>query len=130
MGVCGACEADGGRGCPTWPVIQRASMNASLFGSSGHLGASLQRVSTPQRRFPPSENHYFLSGEVLGAVFRSVGVRQSPRKQFTPASGNYAYSHTSDFNLEIVTLSATLAIKCWEITAHTDVLIGRRLTSN
>ncbi|GBP24406.1 hypothetical protein EVAR_19281_1 [Eumeta japonica] len=43
MGVCGACEADGGRGCPTWPVIQRASMNASLFGSSGHLGASLQR---------------------------------------------------------------------------------------
>ncbi|GBP11498.1 hypothetical protein EVAR_92984_1 [Eumeta japonica] len=44
MGVCGACEADGGRGCPTWPVIQRASMNASLFGSSGHLGASLQRT--------------------------------------------------------------------------------------
>ncbi|GBP03519.1 hypothetical protein EVAR_101850_1 [Eumeta japonica] len=43
MGVCGACEADGGRGCPTWPVIQRASLNASLFGSSGHLGASLQR---------------------------------------------------------------------------------------
>ncbi|GBP62264.1 hypothetical protein EVAR_8603_1 [Eumeta japonica] len=30
-------------GCPTWPVIQRASLNASLFGSSGHLGASLQR---------------------------------------------------------------------------------------
>ncbi|GBP38816.1 hypothetical protein EVAR_33567_1 [Eumeta japonica] len=43
IGVCGACEADGGRGCPTWPVIQRASLNASLFGSSGHLGASLQR---------------------------------------------------------------------------------------
>ncbi|GBP77949.1 Zinc finger protein 513 [Eumeta japonica] len=41
--VCGACEADGGRGCPTWPVIQRALLNASLFGSSGHLGASSQR---------------------------------------------------------------------------------------
>ncbi|GBP39703.1 hypothetical protein EVAR_25527_1 [Eumeta japonica] len=43
IGVCGACEAVGRQGCPTWPVIQRASLNTSLFGSSGHLGVYLQR---------------------------------------------------------------------------------------
>ncbi|GBP38041.1 hypothetical protein EVAR_95166_1 [Eumeta japonica] len=104
IGVCGACEADGGRGCPTWPVIQRASLNASLFGSPGHLGASLQR-SLGRTSFVLDVLHtaVFTSWKVAGMYSVSMIQASSINESALLASYKVAYrivkTHTIAENL-------------------------------